>query len=583
MNITDNLLASTYRKHKTQFEGIKENFFAPLFIAKMHDRDVDDVLQNCIYGDNEIGIDGYYIEKEAKNLYLYKFEWTHNPDNFKDAFKLLVNGGLKSILTEYDGSSLEMSWLDRLHYTLEEYRDAISKVYIRFVFNGDVEKAHQSKLLGSLREDLESKKYLIDQYFKSDAIQFIIEYLSNTETSRLQASKTKKTHKYSLDFISSGVITAPGGESVHLGFVTMDSLRAMHEEMKHRLFEKNIRYSLDENKPTNRAIKKTLKDILVDKTVAPEYFTFNNNGVTLYVENLAINDSRLTVVEPRVLNGAQTIATYSRFIEEFGKKESISSRIKVLAKIIENGSSAFVTSVTIANNKQNPVDAINLRATDEIQFEFEDKFRNDLGIFYERQERAFVNFSDDELEEMGINETKELGIRKLAQTFLAIQGEIDKMSRLSEVFETDTLYHNTFHPDYLATDSRLLILLYKAHYRINAVIRDIIEKGHQKYWWASKAKNLIWALLLQGLLNDENLEALKESYGNNLSVPAEFTELLKDLGSKRLRFLLSDLVEQQKYSDYMEKAQYGFLRSKVAYGEVMQIARNRFDWQKKDI
>lgn len=589
MNISDHLLADTFKKYKHKFEGLKEDYFAPLFIARKHDKQLDDVIQNCAFGNNDYGIDGFYLDKEAKNFYLYQFKWSANHELFKDSYRRLINYGMERIFGNPLQDSLINQCINRLKHSLDEYSDAINKVYIRFVFNGDIEKAQQSKALENLREDLESKKYLIDSFFGDRQIQFIIEYLSNETNAILQASKTKKTHKYNISFTDSGIIPAPGGEKFHLGFLELNDLRVMFDEMNQRLFEKNIRAGLDADRAPNRAIKKTLKDILIDETLEPEYFGFNHNGVTLYVENFKAENDEITIVEPRVLNGAQTITTFSRFMEDnklnqnLAKNNKLLKRIRVMAKIITNCSPEFITTVTIANNKQNPVDPINLRATDEIQFEFEDKFRDDLGIFYERQEKAFENLTDNDLEEMGISELKEINIKKLAQTFLAVQGEIDRMSRLADVFENDNFYRGTFRKEYLKVDTALIVLLYKINFRVNVVIKEIIDKGYQKYWWANKAKNIVWSLLVQALLNDDDLEDLVEDHGKSLSVASNFNEHLKTIGSKKLRFILGELVQQKKYADFMEQEQYAFFRTKVAYQEAMQIAKKRYGWERKGL
>ena len=85
--------------------------------------------------------------------------------------------------------------------------------------------------------------------------------------------------------------------------------------------------------------------------------------------------------------------------------------------------------VAINNNRQNPVKPWNLHANDMIQLELQDKLREDLGLYYERQEQAFSNLTPEDLEEMEIQEGKALELLKLAQTFLASDGELDRMSR----------------------------------------------------------------------------------------------------------------------------------------------------------
>ena len=115
------------------------------------------------------------------------------------------------------------------------------------------------------------------------------------------------------------------------------------------------------------------------------------------------------------MNGAQTINTLARFIEDLERQpdykahEKILKNIEVIGKIITNCSQEFVTQITISNNRQNPVESWNLRANDMIQLEFDDKFRQD-GIFYERQENSFANLRDADMEELGIEQHKEIKI-----------------------------------------------------------------------------------------------------------------------------------------------------------------------------
>lgn len=87
------------------------------------------------------------------------------------------------------------------------------------------------------------------------------------------------------------------------------------------------------------------------------------------------------------------------------QNQGILSAIRVLAKIVAGCDDKFTVNVTICNNRQNPVEPWNLRASDWMQLELQDKFRKDLGIFYERQENWFASMTDSELEELGIEES----------------------------------------------------------------------------------------------------------------------------------------------------------------------------------
>ena len=284
------------------------------------------------------------------------------------------------------------------------------------------------------------------------------------------------------------------------------------------------------------------------------------------------------------MNGAQTINTLARFIEDLERQpdykahEKILKNIEVIGKIITNCSQEFVTQITISNNRQNPVESWNLRANDMIQLEFDDKFRQD-GIFYERQENSFANLRDADMEELGIEQHKEIKIKKLAQTFLALQGDIDKAATIGKVFESDVLYEKTFKQEYLKADTRKIILAYKIQFRIGAVIKEIESRGESKYYFVRMARNLVWALLIQGLLNDEELDNFLGNYGTKLGIESDYLAILKETGTKKIRMILSELIEQPKYAEYMLQEKFSFLKTRNAFMDCMAIAKKRFGWE----
>jgi hypothetical protein len=254
-----------------------------------------------------------------------------------------------------------------------------------------------------------------------------------------------------------------------------------------------------------------------------------------------------------------------------------------MARIVKSREDEFLKKVTINNNRQNPIMPWNLTAKDFIQIYFEDKFREDLGIYYEIRENAFANLTDEDLEQIGITNYKAIEIKKFAQTLLALQGETEKMSRIAEVFENENYYKNTFKEKFLHVDLKKLILFYKIQYRLPSIIREILSKGENKYYYVTKARNLIWALLIQGLQNDDGFRDYVENYGSSLAIEGEFTEILKDIASKKIRFILGKTFRKGKYAKYIREEKYSFLKSKATYNECMQTARKLFRWNKMNV
>lgn len=285
---------------------------------------------------------------------------------------------------------------------LIENEAVIDRICIHFVFTGDPAEAERSQVLDKLREDLENKKYLIDQRF-GRPVTMVIEFRSARTRKVGQTTYHRKTHSYPVQLDKSVTRAGLNGETMTICFIRLVDLHTMYREMGPRFFERNIRAALPEDEAVNRSIQQSLKRIVIEGKEDAKVFAFNHNGVTLFAELLTTTE----ITEPRLLNGAQTVTTFARFLKAnaanklLTERQDVLEKIHVMCRIITDATPEFVTNVTINNNRQNPVDPWNLHANDMIQLEIQDKFRDDLGIYYERQERAFANLSDEDLEGTG--------------------------------------------------------------------------------------------------------------------------------------------------------------------------------------
>lgn len=586
MGITQRDMDQALSAYGPRYGGAKEDYFAALYLAAEFNRPVEDVAHQVAFGGNDYGFDAFHVDENRRNLYLYQFKWSSDHGLFKESFKRLTTSGMERIFGNPLQDQRQNQLLLQLKSALIEYQSVIDRVFIHFIFNGEPEKAEQSAVLDSLREDLESKKYLIDQFF-GRPVGLAFQFISNDRT-RGPITHPPQTHQYSVSFEQSIRSATPTGETLNVGFIPLMDLYRMYREMGLRFFERNIRAGLSGERAPNRAIRQTLGRIVLQGQEAPEVFVFNHNGVTVAAERLEISDDgKAIITEPRLLNGAQTVTSLAQFLDgnkdnpAIKRNESSLEAVRVLAKIICAPSAAFVVNVTICNNRQNPVEPWNLRANDLIQLELQDKLRDDLSIYYERQENSFESLSDADLEDMGIEQYRAVQIKRLAQTFLAAQGEIDKVSRLPDVFESENIYRSTFKESYLSSDARRILLAYKIQFRLKRVIREIMDRGPNKYQYVGKARNLVWALLIQGLLNDEKLPALLEDFGTRLMIEADYSERLNSLASRNIRYIISEMAKEDRYRQMIEEEKYDFLRNKATYNRCMDIASGKYGWKKQ--
>jgi hypothetical protein len=185
---------------------------------------------------------------------------------------------------------------------------------------------------------------------------------------------------------------------------------------------------------------------------------------------------------------------------------------------------------------------------------------------------------------LGVEDSREIRIKLLAQTFLGSQGQIDKMSRLTDVFDSQKIYDETFRQSYLNTDVHRIILAYKIGLVLNGPMQKLDETAPKKYAYAiSRARNLVWALLIQAVFNDANLTSTLDDFGGSLRKQTDFKELLKRFASTRLLPVLRNVLANDSYSQKIADEKYSFLRTREIFQRCMNFAGELHGWSKRPI
>lgn len=587
--INDRLIDQAYSDLRVDCGGVREDYFGLLYLEQEHNLPRERARNQIAFGGNDYGVDGFHFDEARRNLYLFQFKYSSSHSLFKDTFKRLIESGMERVFSAPNRDDSKNQLLLQLRSCMLENSTLINQVCFRFVFTGDPLEAERSTTLETLREQLENKKFHAEQFFAPRDISFLIEYRS-TEGRVGPVRKVKGPSTFPIAMKDLVVVDGPNSEKMHLGFIRLADLDSIHRAIGPRFFDSNIRYGLGESEAVNRAISRTLKSIVLDQAEQPATFAFNHNGITLFAEQVVQDDSVCHLTAPRLLNGAQTVTTVKSFLDSNANNAKLAQgkerfdAIRVLCKVITRATPKFVTQVTINNNRQNPVEPWNLHANDEIQLELQDKFRDDLGLYYERQENAFSQLSPEDLDDYGIKEdSKAIQMLKLTQTFLLTDGNLSRVSEMRRVFEDEKLYDQAFRRSRLKADSRHILLCYKVQFRLRKVAQQIEQKGQNKYAFVHRGRNLLWALICQGLLNSEDLEWYAEAYGKSMAIPAEFADYLGQIATMQVRHLLSSLLALPEYSDKVAEGNYSFLRTDVAFDKCMEAAHSRWSWVHKKL
>jgi len=577
-------LDSLHAEHYGRYGGRKEDYFALLYLTRKFKVDVDEIAHQVAFGGNDYGIDAYFVDRDARNLYLYQFKWSEDHSQFKQSMERLAKDGFARVFGSTSQDPIQNDVLSYLKNDLREKRELIDRVYVHFVFKGEVDAAERSEGLSNRLEDIGNKTHLVTHFFGRD-----VELQPDLIADKPGHKGPPPAQSYVVRLRECGTVTHEG-RTMRLGFMPLMDIYRIFKALGQKFFDRNIRASLSPDNAPNKKIREALDRIVLKEVEEPSIFVFRHNGITLAAERVRIKDGEMTLHVPRLLNGAQTVSSVASFIEKSAdnpllqKNRSRLDEIEVLAKIVEDDdlTGEFVTQITISNNQQNPVLPWALRAMDNRQVDLAEKFLNELGIFYSRQEGAFANLTDDEREELGIEDTKDIRIRPLAQTFLAVQGDIYNMANLRDVFESQKPYQDTFKSTYINSNARSIVLAYKVGMMMSGVTFRLRESLAQKYHAAvPKARNLTWALLIQALLNDKKFTVYVEDYGAKLVKETAFREILKQLTGNRIAPLIRELFTSPAYKDKVTQEKYDFLRTTEAFKKAMAIAMDRYDWSKK--
>ena len=181
----------------------------------------------------------------------------------------------------------------------------------------------------------------------------------------------------------------------------IDFIDYMKKDPYDLLFARNVRVSFGVKKNSvNGEIKETFKN-------HPDEFVFSNNGITILCEDHdhKLGADRLVLVNPRVVNGSQTLHSIRDVVNP-------SHQARVMVRIIEippitgediedqvEKKRDTLNKISVRSNRQNPIKKWDLVSNDDFQLEIYRFFRR-KGWFYERRIREW-NQRSRELKECG--------------------------------------------------------------------------------------------------------------------------------------------------------------------------------------
>jgi len=162
-----------------------------------------------------------------------------------------------------------------------------------------------------------------------------------------------------------------------IGVISLSELRKFIEKSYSFIYESNIRKYLQRTK-INKRIEETLEDR------ANNIFYFNN-GITIVVKDLEVIGNEVKLVEPQIVNGAQTSKT---IYEKLPLITNAQGGVQVT--VIKESNATTRKEITKFRNSQNAVKGQDLISLEAFHSGIRAQLKN-FGYYYEQQAGAWLN------------------------------------------------------------------------------------------------------------------------------------------------------------------------------------------------
>jgi hypothetical protein len=340
-------------------KAIKHDYhaFVYWFIATLYGKEEGSIKHSLCDGTHDKGIDAIIVDNIQRTVSIIqsKFERRGNENQLNEnEVKLLV--AVKDYFrTRTALAAVAATANQATKLLLDEAFDALRKgCTLELVF------VTTHKQNPSVEPLLRKTFQLTPQEFRLFCYDSILAVMADKSRDFLPVNKPYNLPFKALD----GTLVRTGFSNSWVFSVKANDLRDMAINYPdHLLFRKNVRDFLSSKSETNKRMLETLNDLSEQ-----ERFWFYNNGITILCSNANVNmeNKFIHLIDPEVINGAQTITTIRNFRED--------SNADVLVRVVASDNHKFMDSMILYQNSSNPVLKRDLKSNDTIQIRLHHEF-----------------------------------------------------------------------------------------------------------------------------------------------------------------------------------------------------------------
>ncbi|TBZ19012.1 AIPR family protein [Rhizobium leguminosarum] len=399
-------------------------------------------------GSYDGGIDGYFIDRDRREIYLIQSKFRRTAENFEqkeiDPREILVmeiDRITSGFTTNEDGVDYNGK-IQGLIRNISKLPDAARYRYrVAIIANCTMPASHLRKLTGGhIAEVFDFKRsynelvfpILSGTYFRANDVMIQIDLQNKSAGAKTSYSVTTTDYECEITVI----------------FLPTLEIAKIIDKYRNTILEHNPRSYLEfEGQAVNSSIRATLL-----KPDSNE-FALMNNGLTILSSETNINErigqhnkAQLRILNPQIINGGQTAYTLGRAMiedretaeERFAGKEVLTKIITLTPKkpevdtLVER--SRLIREISEATNRQSPVVNADRLANDPNYLKIQRVLYQKYGILYERKRGEF----SDGVVSCYIKDAEVLERNLFLRIFLSALGKLEA-ARRRKIFSSHDL------------------------------------------------------------------------------------------------------------------------------------------------
>ena len=451
--------------------------------------------ESCITDDSyDGGVDAYYLDEEAKVVYLIQSKFRATETNFEEKeiapdelLAMEISRITKGQVADSKGNTFNDK-IRALQKRLQDTRD-IARYDFKVVILANLKRPSDEQI----RRLIDNCSYEVFN-FERTYNELVFPVCTGTYYDPEQIEiRLDLLRKHSPQLYQE-VETLYGTSELRIIYVPLAEIAKVVLRYKNALLRFNPRNFLSlSNNPVNKSIRDTA---ITDTKNA---FALLNNGITILCSYASMTDrtgstgvGQLVIRNPQIINGGQTACSLAESLDAAAGDDTIMTGKEVLLKVVSEPKelapdklSEFIEMISDATNQQTRVVEADRRANDLRMRQIQDYFYTEHGLFLERKRGEFLYGLQDKY----LSKTQIVNRVDLIRNYLAFSGGVAK----ARTSQTVIFEESAFEAMLASFNQRRIFLSYTAAQDLEAMVQTAVKTSPKPNYASGYAKYAILA------------------------------------------------------------------------------------------